>query len=164
MHINYSVELGDLLKRSLFLRKEMNSVSYPTESKVKERICTSIAINSCTIKFVRFAEFNGNPVQFWKNSPKFFPCCSCLYIYRPQRSCGQGYVFTRVCDSVHRGGGLRAAPPAQGGTSPGPGRENPPRTWQTPPHREEDCSIRSMSGRYASYWNAFLLPFNFETD
>ena len=27
--------------------------------------------------------------------------------YRPQRSCGQGYVFTRVCDSVH-GGGLRA--------------------------------------------------------
>ena len=21
--------------------------------------------------------------------------------YRPQRSCGQGYVFTRVCDSVH---------------------------------------------------------------
>ena len=26
--------------------------------------------------------------------------CAC---YRPQRSCGQGYVFTRVCDSVHRG-------------------------------------------------------------
>ena len=23
------------------------------------------------------------------------------YIYRPQRSCGQGYVFTRVCDSVN---------------------------------------------------------------
>ena len=21
--------------------------------------------------------------------------------YRPQRSCGQGYVFTRVCDSVN---------------------------------------------------------------
>ena len=26
----------------------------------------------------------------------------CNY-YRPQRSCGQGYVFTRVCDSVNRG-------------------------------------------------------------
>ena len=26
----------------------------------------------------------------------------------------------------------------------------------TPP-READCGIRSMSGRYASYWNAFLL-------
>ena len=25
-------------------------------------------------------------------------------IYRSQWSCGQGYVFTRVCDSVHRGG------------------------------------------------------------
>ena len=24
--------------------------------------------------------------------------------YRPQRRLGQGYVFTRVCDSVHRGG------------------------------------------------------------
>ena len=24
--------------------------------------------------------------------------------YWPQRSCGQGYVFTRVCDSVHGGG------------------------------------------------------------
>ena len=24
--------------------------------------------------------------------------------YRPQWSCGQGYVFTRVCDSVHSGG------------------------------------------------------------
>ena len=43
-------------------------------------------------------------------------------IYRPQRSCGQGYVFTRVCDSVH-GGGLRRTPP-------GPGR--PPRTKEKP--------------------------------
>ena len=170
--------------------------------------------------------------------------------YRPQRSCGQAYVFTRVCDSVHRGG-LRADPPGPGrhppsrqnpprtrqtplgrenppgpgrtprtrqnpwqgepapppGTrqTPPPGRENPPSrtrqthppwdqadppsrenpptrqnppgTSQTPPHRrtspgrenppppagagrpprrEEDCSMRSMSGRYASYWNAFL--------
>ena len=145
---------------------------------------------------------------------------------RPQRGCGQGYVFTRVCDSVHRGG-LRRPPWDQADTPPGPGRtpltrENPPdqadtppdqgeppRTKQTPPTREnppwqgdppgpgrpspgpdrppgrenpprdqadppgpgrppwqgeppspppeEDCSIQSMSGRYASYWNAFLL-------
>ena len=57
-------------------------------------------------------------------------------------------------------------------TPPGPGR--PPRTRQTPwdqadtpqtrqtprdqadPPWEADCSIRSTSGRYASYWNAFL--------
>ena len=25
--------------------------------------------------------------------------------YRPQRSCGQGNIFTPVCHSVHRGGG-----------------------------------------------------------
>ena len=95
--------------------------------------------------------------------------CSALHIcafsvyYRPQRSCGQGYVFTRVCDSVHRGGGS-----GQGELPPG--RENPPPPqdqtppWsrhppeQTPPpRRAADSSIRSTSGRYASYWNAFLL-------
>ena len=26
--------------------------------------------------------------------------------YRPQRSCGQGNIFTPVCHSVHRGGGI----------------------------------------------------------
>ena len=47
-----------------------------------------------------------------------------------------------------------------GRTPPGPGRETPQdlagRTPPTPPRWEEDCIIRSMSGRYASYWNAFL--------
>ena len=40
-------------------------------------------------------------------------------------------------------------PPRTKETPPAPGRHPPPR-------REEHCSIRSMSGRYASYWNAFL--------
>ena len=50
--------------------------------------------------------------------------------YRPQRSCGQGYVFTRVCDSVR--GGLRrtppdqADPPWQGEPPPRPGRHPTP--------------------------------------
>ena len=40
-------------------------------------------------------------------------------------------------------------------------RQTPPQTRQTPPDladppREADSSIRSTSGRYASYWNAFL--------
>ena len=40
---------------------------------------------------------------------------------------------------------------------------HPPKTWHTTPHDlvhplEADASIRSMSGRYASYWNAFLFP------
>ena len=54
----------------------------------------------------------------------------------------------------------QADPPGSGRPPPGPGR-HPPRIRQTPldqvdPPREADSSIRSTSGRYASYWNAFL--------
>ena len=108
--------------------------------------------------------------------------------YRPQRSCGQGYVFTCMCDSVHRGimgvsgqGELPLAGRTPLGKETPPCRENP--RWQgdtpqarrhplarrppqarrpprqgDPPGRENPPpAIRSMSGRYASYWNAFLL-------
>ena len=98
------------------------------------------------------------------------------YFYRPQRSCGQGNIFTPVCHSVHRGGVCLSAcwdtPPPDQTPPPGPGRHprdqtprdqaEPPRTrHHHPPTRqtaapEADSSIRSMSGRYASYWNAFL--------
>ena len=91
---------------------------------------------------------------------------------RPQRSCGQGYVFTRVCDSVHRGvcfGACWDTTPWEGGT-PSPQEETPPGKEASPggnppgrrhPHpspqrRPPAYGIRSMSGRYASYWNAFL--------
>ena len=62
--------------------------------------------------------------------------------YRPQRSCCQGYVFTRVCDSVHKGGLWQGEPPWQGDPLAGrtplprrpPGKETP---WQEdPPGRE----------------------------
>ena len=63
------------------------------------------------------------------------------HIYRPQRSCGQGNVFTGVCHSFCSQGGsasvhagippprTRQTPP--GADSPGPGRPPPPE--QTPP-------------------------------
>ena len=80
--------------------------------------------------------------------------------YRPQRSCGQGYVFTRVCDSVQRG----SLPQCMLGY---PTPEQAPPTEQAPPGSRHPLreqapqppppGIRSMSGRYASYWNAFLL-------
>ena len=115
------------------------------------------------------------------------------HIYRPQRSCGQGNIFTPVCHSfcsqgwgsasVHAGipTPLGADPPGPGRPPreqthpPGPGRppweqthhpppprpgrppkrqKHPPRPLPTP--READSSIRSTSGRYLSYWNAFL--------
>ena len=44
-------------------------------------------------------------------------------------------------------------PPEQ--TPHTPGSRHPPRADTTPPW-EADSSIRSTSGRYASYWNAFL--------
>ena len=56
-------------------------------------------------------------------------------------------------------GPRRTTPRDQAGRTPRtketPPRQTPPR--QGDPPREEGCSIRSMSGRYASYWNAFLL-------
>ena len=78
-------------------------------------------------------------------------------IYRPQRSCGQGNIFTGVCLSTGGGGCL---PQCMLGCHT-PQMENPPGRWRTPPGwrtppREADSSIRSTSGRYASYWNAYL--------
>ena len=94
---------------------------------------------------------------------------------------GQGNVFTGVCDSVHKGVGVclsacwDTTPPPQEQTPrsrhPPPKKQTPPKTppkkqnppgaepppkKQTPP-QEAGSGIRSMSGRYASYWNAFLL-------
>ena len=95
--------------------------------------------------------------------------------YRPQTKLREGYVFTGICDSVHRGGSTWAgAPPA--GTPPGrytplgrytfPQSGTPPRAGTprrqvppagTPPGSSTCWEIRATSGRYASYWNAFLL-------
>ena len=56
--------------------------------------------------------------------------------YRPQTKLREGYVFTRVCDSVHRGGVYHTPPgqtPSLGRHPPGqtpPGRHTP---GQTPP-------------------------------
>ena len=73
----------------------------------------------------------------------------------------------RVSASVHAGmpdPPLHQAhpPPDQ---APPQDQADPPRTRQTPPP-EADSSIRSTSGRYAFYWNAFLfsLPLLIYTD
>ena len=99
-----------------------------------------------------------------KNLTEFF----LLDIYRPQRSCGQGNIFAPVCHSVHGGGlpqcMLGCHPPGSRDATPGSRHPHPPRSRhppeQTPPAAdtppEADSGIRSMSGRYVSYWNAFL--------
>ena len=59
----------------------------------------------------------------------------------------EGCVFTGVCLSTGWGGRGRGACMARGGGVHGGG----------PPGRYYGYGIRWMSGRYASYWNAFLL-------
>ena len=106
-------------------------------------------------------------------STKYF-----LFLLPAATKLGQGNVFTGVCDSVHREGRVSASvhagmpdpPPPGTGTSPwsrhhppdqAPFRtRHPPPGADTPPDQapppEADPRIRSMSRRYASYWNAFL--------
>ena len=66
---------------------------------------------------------------------------------------GQGYVFTGVCDSVHRGG----LSSMHWGDTP---RQTPP--GQTLPLGRHPPDGH-CSERYASYWNAFLLVSVFST-
>ena len=47
------------------------------------------------------------------------------------------------------------ADPPRTRQTPPQDQADPPGTWQTPP-QNADSSIQSTSGRYASYWNAFL--------
>ena len=60
--------------------------------------------------------------------------------YRPQRSCGQGYVFTRVCDSVNGGVCLSAC----WDTTP-PRSRHPPE--QTPPRSRLQHSVKERPVR-----------------
>ena len=108
----------------------------------------------------------------------FAPVSHSVY-YRPQRSWAK-VIFSQV-SVCPQGGGLpqcmlgynppgsrppqdqtppNQTPPPPWDQTPPPPRTRPPQTRHTPwsrPPREADASIRSMSGRYASYWNAFLL-------
>ena len=89
---------------------------------------------------------------------------------------GQGNIFRSVCQEFcARGGGylvwsrgvyladppprIRYTAPLRPGTPPPPQtRYTPPRPG-TPPGPGPPPQIRTTSGRYASYWNAFLFIF-----
>ena len=80
----------------------------------------------------------------------------------------QGNVFTPVCHSVHMGVSATPAWPdtpwADTPLSRHLPRQTPPLPGQTPPAQcmlgYKPCAVhagmRSTSGRYACYWNAFL--------
>ena len=73
----------------------------------------------------------------------------------PANEVCEGYVFTRVCHSVHRGGTWAGIPQQVHPTGQVPPWESTP--WAgAPPPATVHARIRSTSGRYASHWNAFL--------
>ena len=78
----------------------------------------------------------------------------------PATKLGQGYVFTRVCDSVHGAGCL---PQCMLGYTPrgqtSPQEQTPPAA--DPPGSSACWEIRATRGRYASYWNAYFFPYHF---
>ena len=93
----------------------------------------------------------------------------CILILPPATKLGQGYVFTHVCDSVHRGGSASV----HAGIHHTPRPETPPQPDQTRPPSGPDTSPdqtpgavharrygRATSGRYASYWNAYLYNYH----
>ena len=90
--------------------------------------------------------------------------------YRPQRSCSQGYVFTRVWDSVHRGGSASVhaeIPHPPGKEAPStPGRRQPPSKADLPPEadsaREADTPQEvdiPMGSRHSLISFAFTFDF-----
>ena len=90
-----------------------------------------------------------------------------VFLLPPATKLGQGYVFTGVCDSVNRGEGVWDTTPGQ--TPPPelckglPPDYVLPLELRTPGLRTPRDYVpprgRSMCGRYASYWNAFLFAF-----
>ena len=90
-------------------------------------------------------------------------CCRVWVFLTPTN---EGYIFKRVCDSVHREGGCASVHAGIHPRADTPGQthllgRHPPGA-DTPRSRHPSlCSacweIRETSGLYASYWNAYLL-------
>ena len=70
--------------------------------------------------------------------------CFAYDYYRPQRNCGQGYVFTRVCDSV-QGGSPCKETPWEGGT---PWQGDHPPKGGTPPEGGTPPARRPLGRRH----------------
>ena len=93
--------------------------------------------------FSRFSRSSGNPAFVFLSKHTILSAFSlCSSFLPPATKLGQGYVFTGVCDSVHRGeyltrsrgvylvGGVCLVP---GGGLPGPGERGVPAQVHPPP-------------------------------
>ena len=120
-----------------------------------------------TLKYAKECDFSHSQVVGtqklwpWVLTPKSHNCWTFTFnYYRPQRSCGQGCFYSCLW-FCSRGGGWGSASVHAG--IPPPWKQAPPaREANTtprearPPEAGTPPEIRSVTGRYASYWNAFL--------
>ena len=115
--------------------------------------------------YYRSGTLNSNTVN-----SKFHLIRSYCEIFTGRNEVVAKVMFLHVSVILLTGGwvGVSGEPPPGTKETP-PGTRQTPRTRQTPPgprrtpRREEHCSILPMSGRYASYWNAFLFSIIFLT-
>ena len=142
---------------------------------LKRKFCSIMDRGLCVANTRAQSHYDGNVACFYR------PQRSWAKVIFSQRVCqefcpqeGGGCLpqcmlgYTTPPDQAHtpRADSPRTRHPPESRHSPRPGTHlpplgaDPPRPGtppeQTPP-READCNIRSTSGRYASYWNAFLL-------
>ena len=110
----------------------------------------------------KYASILFKQIQFHKMSQKIFAFSFCKVplgaCYRPQRSWGK-VMFLHVSVILFTGGGRSCLSACWETRPPTPGSRHPPRadTPQEHPLRSACWEIRPTSGRYASYWNAYLL-------
>ena len=107
--------------------------------------------------FLQFFLLQKKVIVCIRQSPRDLePPLSVSFYYRPQTKLRKDNFFTPVCDSVHRGVYNPLGRPPSGRHLPGrhPPGQTPIPQADNPPLRDGHCS-----GRYASYWNAFLFLF-----
>ena len=94
--------------------------------------------------------------------------CPLYYYYQPQRSCGQGNIFTPVCHSVHGGGGgvcLSTCWDTTPQEQTSPGADTPPETrytslpgLSTPPGKQTPAYGQRPAGTHPTgMYSCFLL-------
>ena len=121
-----------------------------------------------TYDFAKFSQKLHEIERIWtrgEDVPRFTPwiryCTEELLpriITACNSSCGKECFYIRVSRILSTGGGGGRCIPVFLWADTPIGRHPP--HWQTPPppdrHPTQHYEIRSTSGRYASYWNAFL--------
>ena len=85
----------------------------------------------------------------------------CVHFYQPQRSSGEGYVFTRVRDSVNRRGSASVhagIPPHPPPRRQAPAQKQTPLEADTPPGKQTPSGSRHPPGSRHHPWEADTTP------